>query len=81
MLQAAARKVGRMIRPQIQLDEATNALIRQRACAENKPLAAVVRNTFDQYLLSISDRDAGVDDFTLIGSVRARYAEPTLRAP
>ena len=39
-----------MIRTQIQLDETTYALAKQRAYAENKSLAAVVRDALTQYL-------------------------------
>ena len=66
-----------MIRTQIQLDEATHALIKQKAYAENKSLAAVVRDALDQYLLSPGDRNAGLDDFTFIGSGRSDPGTPS----
>ena len=57
-----------MIRTQIQLDEATYALAKQRAFAENKSLAAVVREALTQYLTSSNDRHAGLESLTFVGS-------------
>ena len=66
-----------MIRTQIQLDEATHAQVKQRAYAENKSLAAVVRDALDQYLVSPSDRAVGMDKFTFIGSGRSEPGGPS----
>ena len=66
-----------MIRTQIQLDEATHALIKQRAHAENKSVAAVVRDALDQYLPSLGDRSARMDDFTFIRSGRSEPGTPS----
>ncbi len=57
-----------MIRTQIQLDETTYALVKQRAFAENKSLAAVVRDALTQYLTPSRDCSEGMDRFTFIGS-------------
>ncbi len=66
-----------MIRTQIQLDEATHALVKQRAYAENKSLAAVVRDALTQYLTSPGDRVAGLHQFTFIGSGRSELGDPS----
>ena len=66
-----------MIRTQIQLDEATHELVKQRAYAENKSLAAVVRDALTQYLASPAGRDAGTDRFTFIGSGRSEPGCPS----
>ena len=66
-----------MIRTQIQLDEATYLLVRQRAHAENKSLAAVVRDALTQYLTSPGGRAAGMDKFTFIGSGRSEPGGPS----
>ena len=57
-----------MIRTQIQLDETTYALAKQRACAENKPLDAIVKDALDQYLMPPAEQPTGLDGFTFIGS-------------
>ncbi len=57
-----------MIRVQIQLDETTYALAKQRAYAENKSLAAVVRDALYQYLMPSAEEPIGLEVFTFIGS-------------
>lgn len=61
-----------MIRTQIQLDESTYALVKQRAYAENKSLAAVVREALTHYLSPASDSPNGLEGFTFIGSGQSR---------
>ena len=65
-----------MIRTQIQLDETTYALAKQRAYAENKSLAAVVRDALDQYLMPSARQPAGLEGFTFIGSGQSGPATP-----
>ena len=60
-----------MIRTQIQLDETTHALAKQRAYAENKSLAAVVREALTQYLVSSGISDRRTDRFNFIASGRS----------
>lgn len=66
-----------MIRTQIQLDEATHALVKQRAYAENKSLAAVVRDALTQYLTSPGGRPNGMGRLTFIGSGRSEPGGPS----
>ena len=65
-----------MIRTQIQLDETTYALAKQRAHAENKSLATVVRDALDQYLMPSAEQPAGPEWFTFIGSGQSGPATP-----
>lgn len=65
-----------MIRIEIQLDETTYALANQRARAENKSLAAIVREALEQYLKPSGNRSAGLEDFTFIGSGQSRPGTP-----
>ena len=57
-----------MVRTQIQLDETTYALATQKAFAENKPLAAVVRDALTEYLTSSGAQSSDVDRFAFIVS-------------
>ena len=61
-----------MIRMQIQLDETTYTLAKQRACAESKSLAEVVRDALDQYLTPSANQPAGLKGFTFIGSGQSK---------
>ena len=61
-----------MIRTQIQIDESTYALVKQRAYAENKSLAAVVRDALTHYLTPSSAGSAGLEAFTFIASGKSR---------
>ena len=65
-----------MIRVQIQLDETTYALAKQRASAENKSLAAVVREALDQYLTPSAKQPTGLEGFTFIGSGQSEAGSP-----
>ena len=66
-----------MIRIEIQLDETTYALAeRRRAYAENKSLAAIVREALEQYLKPSSNRSAGLEGFTFIGSAQSGTGTP-----
>ena len=65
-----------MIRTQIQLDETTYVLAKQRAYAENKSLAAVVRDALDQYLTPSAKQSTGLDGFTFIGSGQSESGTP-----
>ena len=65
-----------MIRTQIQLDETTYALAKQRAYAENKSLAAVVRDALDQYLTPSAKQSGGFEGFTFIGSGQSSPGTP-----
>ena len=65
-----------MIRIQIQLDETTYALMKQRAYAENKSLDAVVREAIDQYLTPSATQPAGLEGFTFIGSGQSETGTP-----
>ena len=71
-----------MIRTQIQLDETTHTLAKQRAYAENKSLAAVVREALTQYLAptSRSTQDRRIQ-LHRIREVQARRPEPPIGAP
>ena len=60
-----------MIRTQVQPDETTYALAKQRAFAESKSLAAIIREALRQYLTSPNSRSSGppgIDGFTFVGS-------------
>ena len=57
-----------MIRMQIQLDETTYTLAKQRACAENRSLDAIVNDALDHYLTPSANQSARLDGFTFIGS-------------
>ena len=65
-----------MVRTQIQIDETTYALAKQRACAENKSLAAVVRDALDQYLTPSPNQSTGLKGFTFIGSGQSGTGTP-----
>ena len=65
-----------MIRTQIQLDETTYALAKQRAYAENKSLAAVVRDALDHYLTPPAEQPTGLDEFTFIASGQSDTGTP-----
>ena len=65
-----------MIRMHIQLDETIYALAKQRAHAENKSLAAVVRDALDQYLMPSAKQSAGIEGFTFIGSGQSGASTP-----
>ena len=66
-----------MIRTQIQLDETTYVLAKQRAYAENKSMAAVVRDALTQYLTPTSSSTAGPQGFSFIASGRSRPGTPS----
>lgn len=61
---------------QIQLDEKTYALVKQRAFAESKSLAAVVREALAHYLTTSSGSPTGPKGFSFIGSGRSRPDSP-----
>lgn len=65
-----------MIRTQIKLDETTYALAKQRAYAENKSLAAVVRDALDHYLTPSAKQSTGIERFTFIGSGQSKSGTP-----
>lgn len=65
-----------MIRTQVQLDETTYALAKQRAFAESKSLAAIIREALTQYLTSPNRRSSGMDGFTFVGSGRSTAGGP-----
>ena len=68
-----------MIRTQVQLDETTYALAKQRAFAESKSLAAIIREALTQYLTSPNSRSSelsGMNRFTFVGSGRSTPGEP-----
>ena len=65
-----------MRRTQIQLDEKTYALAKQRAFAESKSLAAVVREALAHYLTASSGSPVGPESFSFIGSGRSRSDSP-----
>ena len=65
-----------MIRTQIQLDEATYTLVKQRAYAENKSLAAVVRDALAQYLTPSGVQFEGLEGFTFIGAGQSGPGSP-----
>ena len=65
-----------MRRTQIQLDEKTYALAKQRAFAESKSLAAVVREALAHYLTASSGSPTGPEGFSFIGSGRSRPDSP-----
>ena len=66
-----------MIRTQIQLDETTHTLAKQRAYAENKSLAAVVREALTQYLAPTSRSTSGPEGFNFIASGRSKPGDPS----
>ena len=57
-----------MIRTQIQLDESTYALAKQRAFAEKKSLAAVAREALTQYLRPTGELSGVLEELTFIAS-------------
>lgn len=65
-----------MRRTQIQLDEKTYALAKQRAFAESKSLAAIVREALAHYLTTSSGSPTGPEGFSFIGSGRSRPDSP-----
>ena len=65
-----------MKRTQVQLDETTYVLAKQRAFAEDKSMAAVIREAVAQYLTSPGGRPTGLESFTFIGSGRSSPGGP-----
>ena len=65
-----------MIQIQIRLDETTYALVKQRAYAESKSMAAVVRDALDQYLMPSAEQPAGLEGFKFIGSGQSGTGTP-----
>ena len=65
-----------MRRTQVQLNETTYELAKQRAFAENKSMAAVIRDAVEQYLTSSDSRLEGLESFGFIGSGRSMPGGP-----
>ena len=65
-----------MKRTQIQLDETTYALAKQRAFSENKSLAAIIREAVSQYLTSSAVRPSGPESFAFVGSGQSTPGGP-----
>ncbi len=60
-----------MIRTQIQLNETTHRLLKNRAHSENRSMSALVRDAVNQYLQTPPRRKLTLKDFTFIGSGRS----------
>ena len=60
-----------MIRTQIQLNETTHRLLKNRAHSENRSMSALVRDAVNQYLQNPPRRKLTLKDFTFIGSGRS----------
>ena len=65
-----------MKRTQVQLDETTYTLAKQRAFVENKSMAAVIREAVAEYLTSPGGSPAGLESFSFIGSGRSSADGP-----
>ena len=65
-----------MKRTQVQLDEATYELTRQKAFAEGRSVSAVIREAVGQYLASPASRRLTMSDFSFIGSGRSGPGDP-----
>ena len=59
------------------MDETTYTLVKQRAHAENKSLAAVIRDALAQYLTSSNVRTEGLEGFTFIGAGQLNPKSPS----
>ena len=60
-----------MVRTQIQLNETTHRLLKNRAHSENRSMSALVRDAVNQYLQTPPRRKLTLKDFTFIGSGRS----------
>ena len=60
-----------MIRTQIQLNETTHRLLKNRAHSENRSMSALVRDAVNQYLQTPPRRKLTLKDFKFIGSGRS----------
>ena len=65
-----------MKRTQVQLDEKTYTLAKQKAFVENKSMAAVIREAVAEYLTSPSGSPAGLESFSFIGSGQSSSEGP-----
>ena len=65
-----------MRRTQIQLDEKTYALAKQRAFAESKSLAAVIREALAHYLTTSGGSPGELEGFSFVGSGRSKPDSP-----
>ena len=65
-----------MRRTQIQLDEPLYELVKQRAYAEDKSMAAVVREAVAQYVALPAARHASLESFSFIGAGRSQPGGP-----
>ena len=65
-----------MKRTQVQLDEATYELTRQKAFAEGRSVSAVIREAVGQYLASPASRGLTMSDFSFIESGRSGPGDP-----
>ena len=71
-----------MIRTQIQLNETTHRLLKNRAHSENRSMSALVRDAVNQYLQTPPRlqnpprRKLTLKDFTFIGSGRSSPDDP-----
>ena len=65
-----------MRRTQIQLDEPLYELTKQRAFAEGKSMAAVVREAVAQYVVTPSKRPDSLASFSFIGSGQSAPGSP-----
>ena len=65
-----------MVRTQIQLNESTHRLLKNRAHSENRSMSALVRDAVNQYLQTPPRRKLTLKDFKFIGSGRSSPDDP-----
>ena len=65
-----------MIRTQIQLNETTHRLLKNRAHSENRSMSALVRDAVNQYLQTPPRRKLTLKDFKFIGAGRSESNGP-----
>ena len=66
----------KMKRTQVQLDDTTYVLAKQKAFVENKSMAAIIREAVAEYLTSPDGSRTGLESFTFIGSGRSGPGGP-----
>ena len=65
-----------MVRTQIQLDETTYRSLKNRAQAENRSMASVVRDAVDLYLDGHPRKRLSLKDFASIASGSSDHSDP-----
>ena len=65
-----------MIRTQIQLDDATYAMVKNKAYAENRSMASVIRDAINEHVVKKSKTGKTLRDLKFVASGRSSPDDP-----